>query len=141
MFDRGRARSKCIQALLEKGGEFISLIHNTARIGTNVQMGKGNQVGAFTTIAADAKIGDYNFIQSNTIIGHDVSVGSWNRIDSHVMCVGGAVIGDYNMIHTSAMISHNVHVGNNVLIGACSLVITNVEDNTTVAGNPARRRS
>lgn len=137
----GQSRSKCIQTLLEKGGVFISLIHKTARIGTNVQMGKGNQVGAFTTIAADAKIGDYNFIQSNTIIGHDVTIGSWNRIDSHVMCVGGTTIGDYNMIHTSAMINHNVHVGNNTLIGACSLVITNVEDNITVAGNPARRRS
>ena len=40
------------------------------------------------TIAADAKIGDYNFIQSLTIIGHDVTIGSWNRIDSQVMMVG-----------------------------------------------------
>lgn len=137
----GRTRSKCIQSILDRGGEFIPLIHKTARIGSNVVMGKGNQVGAFTTIAADAKIGDYNFIQSNTIIGHDVTIGSWNRIDSHVMCVGGTVIGDYNMIHTSAMINHNVKIGNNTLVGACSFVITDVEDNTTVAGNPARRRS
>lgn len=57
------------------------------------------------------------------------------------MCVGGTVIGDYNMIHTSAMINHNVKIGNNTLVGACSFVITDVEDNTTVAGNPARRRS
>lgn len=82
----GRTRSKCIQSILDRGGEFIPLIHKTARIGSNVVMGKGNQVGAFTTIVADAKIGDYNFIQSNTIIGHDVTIGSWNRIDSHVMC-------------------------------------------------------
>lgn len=137
----GRSRSKCIQSVLGKGGVFIPLIHKTARIGSNVVMGQGNQVGAFTTIAADAKIGDYNFIQSNTIIGHDVIIGSWNRIDSYVMCVGGTEIGDYNMIHTSAMINHNVKVGNNTMVGACSFVISNVEDDTTVAGNPARRRS
>lgn len=46
-------------------------------------------IGAFTTVASNAHIGDYNFIQSYTIIGHDVEIGDWNRIDSHVMCIGG----------------------------------------------------
>lgn len=132
-------RKKCIQSILEKGGEFLTLIHKTARIGTNVKMGAGNMVGAFTTIAADVEIGDYNFIQSYTIIGHDVKIGSWNRIDSYVMCVGGIVIGDENMIHTSSVLNHNVIVGDNAHVGACSFVSRNVESGTTVFGNPARR--
>ena len=135
----GEFRKWGMSKIINRGGEFISLIHKTARIGSNVIMGKGNMVGAFTTIAADARIGDYNFIQSYTIIGHDVVIGDWNRIDSQVMCVGGITIGNHNMIHTSAVLNHNVIVGNVAHIGACSFVTRNVDTGTTVFGNPARR--
>lgn len=135
----GASRKACMNSILERGGEFISLVHNTARIGSNVYLGKGNMIGAFTTVAADAKIGDYNFIQSYTIVGHDVVIGNWNRIDSMVMLIGGIKIGDHNMIHTSAVLNHNVLVGNDAHIGACSFVIRNVDDGTTVCGNPARK--
>lgn len=135
----GASRRACMESIIHRGGHFLTMIHCTARIGTNVHIGKGCMVGAFTTIAADAKIGDYNFIQSNMIIGHDVVIGNWNRIDSHTMLIGGITIGDENMIHSAAVINHEVHIGNHTHIGACSFVTRNVEDNWTVFGNPARR--
>lgn len=135
----GSVRKECMQRIIDKGGEFFTMIHKTARIGTNVVLGKGNLIGAFTTIAADAVIGNYNFIQSYTIIGHDVKIGDWNRIDSHVMCIGGIVIQNEVMIHTSAVLNHNVVVESNSHIGACSFVTRRVEQGTTVFGNPARR--
>lgn len=135
----GLGRKNCMMRIIEKGGEFINLIHKDARIGTGVKMGKGNIVGAFTTIAANAEIGNYNFIQSYTIVGHDVVIGDWNRIDSRVMCVGGIRIGNENMIHTSAVLNHNVTVGDNTHVGACSFAINNVPNGVSVFGNPARR--
>lgn len=135
----GEGRRGCMEKILDKGGEFITLIHPTSRIGTNVHIGKGTYVGAYTIIAADAFIDDYNFIQSHTIIGHDVKIGKWNRIDSYVMLVGATKIGEGCMIHTRAMISHNVEIGSWAHVGAGSVVINNVETGTTVFGTPARR--
>lgn len=135
----GPSRKPCIEKLLSKGAQFITLIHKTARIGTNVKLGKGTLVGTYTTIAADAELGDYNFIQSMTIIGHDCKIGSWNRIDSQVMMVGATSIGDNNMIHTGAMINHNVHIGDNCTIGACSFVTMDVPSDSTLFSAPARR--
>ena len=135
----GESRRPCMESIIARGGEFITMIHQTARIGTNVHIGKGCYIGAFTTVAADAWVDDYNFIQSYTIIGHDVRIGRWNRIDSYVMMVGGVVVGEHNMIHTAAVLNHNVTVGDDAHIGSCSFVINNVASGTTVFGNPARR--
>ena len=137
----GKARKMCIEQVEARGGEFIELIHVTARIYTNVKLGKGNFIGAYSVIGNDAKIGDYNMIQSYTVIGHDVKMGSWNRIDTHVTCVGGVEIGDFVNIHTSAVINHNVVVENNATVGACSLVIRKVKEGTTVIGNIAKKLS
>lgn len=43
------------------------------------------------------------------------------------------------MIHTSAVLNHNVEIGDDTHIGACSFVTRNVENESTVFGNPARR--
>lgn len=134
----GASRRPCMEEIISRGGEFIELIHKTARIYTNAKLGKGNFIGAYTVIGNDAVIGDYNMIQSYTVIGHDAVIGNWNRIDTHVTCVGGIVIEDEVNIHTSAVISHNVKVGSGAHVGALSFVIRKVKPGTTVCGNPAK---
>ncbi len=135
----GAVRKKCMEELINRGAQFINLIHRTARIGTNVQLGVGNIVGAYTSIGADAKIGSYNLIQSYTVIGHDVRMGNWNRIDTHVTCVGGTIIGNETDIYTSSVLNHGVVVEDRAHVGACSFVIRRVKEGTTVIGNPAKK--
>ena len=135
----GASRRPCMEEIIRRGGEFMELIHQTARIYTNAKLGKGNFIGAYTVIGNDAEIGDYNMIQSYTVIGHDAKIGSWNRIDTHVTCVGGIVIEDEVNIHTSAVISHKVRVETGAHVGALSFVIRKVKAGTTVMGNPAKK--
>ena len=111
----GESRRPCMESIIARGGEFLTMIHPSSRIGTNVHIGKG------------------------TIIGHDVKMGKWNRIDSNVFVVGGVEIGEGCMIHTRAMLNHEVVVGHGAHVGACSMVINKVEPGTTVFGIPARR--
>lgn len=135
----GGSRRKCMEEIIAKGGSFLTMIHKTARIGTNVVVGEGTVVGAFTTIGADAKVGKYNLIQSYTVIGHDSRIGDWNRIDTHVTLVGGTIVEDEADIHTSAMINHKVVIESNSRVAACSFVIRRVKSGTTVMGNPAKK--
>lgn len=135
----GASRRACMEEIIRRGGEFMELIHETARIYQNAKLGKGNFVGAFSVIGNDAIVGDYNMIQSYTVIGHDAHIGNWNRIDTHVTCVGGIVIEDEVNIHTGAVISHNVTVGTGAHVGALSFVIRKVKPGTTVCGNPAKK--
>ena len=135
----GASRKKCMEEIISRGGEFQTLIHKTARIGTNVKIGKGNLIAAFTSIGADAIVGDYNMIQSYTVIGHDVQIGNWNRIDTHVTCVGGTIVCNEADIYTSSVLNHGVVVEDNAHVGACSFVIRRVKAGTTVMGNPAKK--
>lgn len=135
----GETRKKCMGELIQRGGHFINLIHRTARIGTNVKMGQGNVIGAYTSIGSEVVIGNYNMIQSYTVIGHDVRMGDWNRIDTHVTCVGGTIIENEVDIYTSSVLNHGVVVEDGAHVGACSFVIRRVKTGTTVMGNPARR--
>lgn len=135
----GASRRACMEEIIRRGGEFMELIHQTARVYTNAKLGKGNFIGAYTVIGNDAEIGDYNMIQSYTVIGHDAKIGSWNRIDTHVTCVGGIVVEDDVNIHTSAVISHKVIVESGAHVGALSFVIRKVKAGTTVMGNPAKK--
>ena len=135
----GESRRPCMEELIKRGGEFLSLIHKSVRINTNAKLGKGNFIGAYAVIGNDAQIGDYNMIQAYTVIGHDAKIGSWNRIDTHVTCVGGIVIEDEVNIHTSAVINHGVTVGTGAHVGALSFVIRKVKPGTTVMGNPAKK--
>ena len=135
----GASRKKCMEEIISRGGEFQTLIHKTARIGTNVNIGKGNLIAAFTSIGADATIGDYNMIQSYTVIGHDAKIGNWNRIDTHVTCVGGTIVGNEADIYTSSVLNHGVVVEDGAHVGACSFVIRRVKAGTTVMGNPAKK--
>ena len=135
----GDSRRKCIESLIERGAEFINIIHKTARIGSNVKLGVGNIIAAFTTLGADCKVGDYNLIQSYTVIGHDAQIGDFNRIDTHVTCVGGIKIKNETTIHTSAVINHKVVVEDKAKVGACSFVIRKVKEGQTVFGVPAKK--
>ena len=133
------SRQRCIGKIQMRGGRFINIIHSTARVRTNVQMGVGNIVCAYAIIGADCVVGDFNLFQNFSIIGHDVRVGNHNRIDTHVTCVGGITICNNTNIHTSAIINHGVVVEDDAHVGAGSFVIRKVKAGTTVFGNPARR--
>ena len=124
---------------MERNAKFVNIIHRTARVGTNVMLGNGNIIGAFTSLGADCSVGSYNMIQSYTVIGHDAKIGDFNRIDTHVTCVGGIQIGNETTIHTAAVINHKVTVEDNAHVGACSFVIRRVKAGTTVFGNPAKK--
>lgn len=135
----GESRRKCIENMLLRDAKFINLIHSTARIGSNVKLGIGNIIAAFTSLGADCRIGDYNMIQSYSVIGHDAEIGDFNRIDTHVTCVGGIKVANETTIHTGAVINHKVKVNDHAKVGALSFVIRSVKENTTVLGNPAKR--
>lgn len=53
--------------------------------------------------------------------------------------IGQVIIGNNVFIGANTTILPNTKIGNNVIIGANSLVSKDIDDNSVVAGNPARK--
>lgn len=104
-----------------------------------------------SSIPATAKIGEGTFcshrgmsvvIHKEAIIGKNTIIGTCVTLGGRGKDIEGApTIGSNCYIATGAKILGPVTIGNNVVIGANSVVLTNVEDNATVVGIPARRIS
>lgn len=132
-------KKKCINKILNRGGEFITLIHPTALITPGAKIGTGCMIAAKVGIGTETEIGDFCLVQSNAIIGHDVHVGNFCRIDCNVVLIADVKLDNDVCVHTSSVINHGVHIGEGSTVGALSFVIRNVKPGTTVQGNPAKR--
>lgn len=132
-------KRKCIECLLGRGADFITLIHPAAIVNRNAELGIGCLVDSSSVIGADVTIGDFVVVGVGTVVGHDVRIGSWSRIDGHVTLVGGVQVDEEVCVHTGAIINHNVRLEKRSCVGAGSFVIKKVKEATTVYGNPARQ--
>ncbi len=131
-------KRKYIQLILDKGGEFINIIHPTAIINSFSKIGIGIIICPFASISNEAILGDFVTIQAYSGLGHDVKIGSWCHINSYSFMGGYATLEEEVTLHTRATILPGLKVGKGAVVGAGSIVIKNVKAGTTVFGNPAK---
>lgn len=132
-------KKKYAEIILNKGGEFISLIHPTALIGPNAKVGKGCIVGAYANISNDTSIGDFVTFSIRAGIGHDTLVGDYTHIGGNCSISGFVTIGEFVTMHPSCVIVPHRKIGDRSIIGTGSVVLGNVKVDTTVFGNPAKK--
>lgn len=132
-------KKKYVKLILDKGGEFISLIHPTAVLGNNAQLGTGCIVGAFANVSSDTTIGNFVTFSIKAGMGHDSTIGDYSHIGG-MCCISGFVtVGESVTIHPGSIIVPHRKIGDNAIIGTGSVVISNVKPDTTVFGNPAKK--
>ncbi|MEW9052651.1 MAG: acetyltransferase [Neobacillus sp.] len=127
------------KALENRGGKFISLIHPTAIIGENVQLGNGCIISPRAILTCDIQVGDFVMINLCSTIGHDVVIGNGCTINSHSDVTGCAELGTGVFLGSHAVITPSIKVRDFAKIGAGSVVVKKVKPDTTVFGIPAKQ--
>lgn len=131
-------RQKTVEEILEKGGVFINIIHKSAIIGENVQLGIGVFISYEVIISNDTTIEDYVLINSRAIIGHDCRIGQYSIVGVNSFIAGSVTIQEEVTIQPKASIKQGLTVEDGAHIGIGSIVIRDVKADTTVFGNPAK---
>ena len=132
-------RAKSVELISKKGGEFINLIHPTANISRKATIGNGNIIGAFTTLSVNTIIKNHIIIQDHCNVGHDSVIGDYSHLYVGNIICGLNTIGNGVSIFTGTTIYPKLKIGNRAVVGAGSVVMRTVRDDTTVIGNPAKK--
>lgn len=127
------------RSFAEKGAHFINLVHPTALIGRTCAMGHGNIVCPYAALTADVRIGDYVILNQRSGCGHDAVLGDGCTLSAFCDVTGFATLGEGVFMGSHAVICPGVKVGAYAKIGAGSIVLRHVKDDTLVFGVPAKR--
>lgn len=134
----GHRRATLQQRARELGFRPVVLIHPTASIGLDVDMGDGCYVGCLTAMTAHVRLGEGVQVNVSCSLSHEVRLGDFVTLSPGVRLSGGVVVGDGATIYTGATVLPDVRVGRKSVVGAGAVVLHDVPDGETVVGVPAR---
>lgn len=132
------ARCKVATWLKEHGYELISVVHPSAQLARGTNIGVGTVVMAGAIINSDVIVGENVIVNSKASLDHDCSIGRCSHIAPGAILCGSVTVSDGTFICAGATILPNISVGSNVIVGAGSTVVSDLPDNVTVVGTPAR---
>lgn len=121
----------------DEPGTPVRLVHlGTIIIGNNVE------IGGLTTVCrgtlGNTIIEDFVKIDDHVHIDHNVKVGQAAMVIACAEVSGGVEVGEQSWIGPNASVIQQVQIGVKAVVGIGANVIKDVENDATVAGNPAK---
>jgi UDP-perosamine 4-acetyltransferase len=120
------------------GYSFANIIHPSAIIMDNVQLGEGVQIIAGAIVQTASVIGDNTIINTGAIVDHDCIIGEHVHIAPGAVLSGGVHIGARSHIGTSATVIQGVKIGCNTIVCAGAVVIEDIPSGVKALGIPAK---
>ena len=118
--------------------KFVTVIHPSAQIATDVEIGEGTQIMAGACINSATKIGYHCIINTNSSVDHDNNISDFVSINPGVSMGGKVTIGAYSSIGIGSSIVDKLFIGEHTIIGAGAVVVENIPSEVVAYGNPCR---
>ena len=134
-----KVRKKLYEIYKKKGFKFPKLIHPTSIVSNSAILAEGIIIAPYSVVSPNVKIGRISYINFQCGIGHDSIIGDFVQINPGSQIGGSCVIGDETLIGSGSTILQGVALGSQATVASGSAVFTNVSNNSTILGNPARK--
>lgn len=132
------ARRRLVARLDTAGLTAATVIHPSARVGPDCQLGEGVVIYEGSSVTTNVQIGDHTHLNVGCVIQHDSMIGEFVQFSPGVFVNGDCTIGDDVFLGTGAIITRGCEVGEGARVGAGAVVLDDVEPGATVVGVPAR---
>jgi len=134
----GRKRLELLDRYVTQGFRVPVIVQAGAWISPTARLDIGSVVLAQTAINAATHIGRGCIINTGATVDHDCVIEDGVHVCPGVHLGGEVTVGDLSWIGIGASVVQQVKIGKGVTIGAGSVVLSDVKDNLTIAGAPAR---
>lgn len=114
------------------------LIHKTAHIGINCQVGRGTVMGPFSALTSNVSLGDHVHINTGASVNQGSNIGNYCTLSPGVKICGDVEVGDRVSFGANSTVINLKKVGDNSIIGAGAVVINDIPANSVAVGVPAK---
>ena len=119
---------------------WVSIVHPSAQIGFDAEIGKGTVVMANAVVNVCAKIGEHCIINTGAIVEHDNVIENYAHISPNVALGGTVRIGSLTHVGIGATVKNNTDICSDCTIGAGAVVVKNIKEPGTYVGVPIRKK-
>jgi sugar O-acyltransferase (sialic acid O-acetyltransferase NeuD family) len=126
------------QRILEAGGGLPPIVHASAVVAADVELGRGCQLMAGSVVNTGAVVRDFAIINTGATVDHDCIVGDAVHICPGVHLGGTVHCGEAALVGIGASVIQGVTIGAGAVVGSGAAVIRDVADGSVVVGCPAR---
>lgn len=118
---------------------FPNLILGNTKICDDVKLGQGCVISMDARISTNVQLGDFVFLNTGSMVCHDGQIGDFVTLSPAVWLAGNVSVGAGSEFGMGTKVIQGIRIGKNVITGAGSVVVNNIENNCTVVGVPARK--
>ncbi|OHC75509.1 MAG: sugar acetyltransferase [Rhodospirillales bacterium RIFCSPLOWO2_12_FULL_58_28] len=134
-----KARRAVFYRFKKLGYVFRTVIHPSAVIARDVEIGEGCQIMAGVVIQTGVRTGINSIINTRSSVDHDCRIGDHVHIAPGVTLSGAVIIGDGAHLGSGATVIQECSIGNDCIIAAGAVVVDNVAPGIVVRGVPAKK--
>lgn len=120
------------------GAHLATLIHPSANVSRYAHIDVGCAICAGAVVSAYARIGPGSILNTRCSVDHDCVLGAAVHISPGASLAGNVQVGDLTWIGIGASVRQLIQIGSAVTIGAGAAVVSDIADQATVIGVPAR---
>ncbi len=130
---------KKLHELKIQKSRFLTIIHPTANISDISKIGYGVTIHSLVNIGPNTTIKDHVHIFSQASVGHDTFLNEFSYLAGKSSIGANVKVGTGCFFGINSSVKENLIIKDWSVIGMGSVVLKNVDSNTTVVGNPAKK--
>jgi len=133
-------RQQWCEWLLDNGLPLVSLVDPSAVVSEYAIIEPGVLIVSGAVVNVDSYISQGTIVNTRACVDHDCHIGAYSHICPAAALAGTVKVGAHSWIGIGSQVKQGISIGDGVIVGAGATVVSDIDDDSTVVGTPARSR-